>query len=253
MQSKLHLSRTLLASQISTLLSEPNPKSINYVKCFSPREFDRFLKAIMDTSFIWHYAKTCQGQFLSVFASTLVRRALAGHRVCQRLGPAVVESGRPFFIKARLFLTMRSFVDEFEGIFGSLTIAAHSYKKAINDELLHHGITMRQWQVLKCLRHEENVALCMLAERLRLKPPTLVGVLSRMKRKGLIATSLGSDRREKRIRLTSRGRELCAVGTACEQRVDLEVLSSLSDAEGAQLLTVLKKIRSNLESRANCS
>lgn len=108
---------------------------------------------------------------------------------------------------------------------------------------------MRQWRVIKCLCSEDNIAIGRLAERLRIKAPTLVGVLSRMSRNGLVTlVASRSDRRVKRVRLSSRGRGLCAVGTACEQRVEVEVLSGLSDVEVLQLLSVLQKICRNLQS-----
>jgi len=136
------------------------------------------------------------------------------------------------------------------GLFRSLAVAAHSYKRAVNDELSQHGVTLRQWQVLKSLRCENNVSVCKLAKCLRIKAPTLIGILRRMKCKGLIdLIASRSDRRLKQVRLSTLGQTLLAAGSASEERVRLRMISGLSDAEVCRLLTVLKKIRFNLESR----
>lgn len=141
-------------------------------------------------------------------------------------------------------------MDELNGIISLLNITAESYKKTVSEELSTCGVTMRQWQVLKCLCREDNIPLRTLAKRLNIKSPTVVGVVRRMNLKGLI-TLAGSrtDRRLKRIRLSARGRDLLVTCTACVQRVELKVDSCLSDAEVAQLLSVLRKLRCNLESR----
>jgi MarR family transcriptional regulator for hemolysin len=64
--------------------------------------------------------------------------------------------------------------------------ASHDYERAFNDELAPEGITLRQCQVLGFLALAGPLAQNELAERMRIEPPTLVGILDRMERDGWI-------------------------------------------------------------------
>ena len=78
--------------------------------------------------------------------------------------------------------------------------AAHDYERAFNDELAPEGITLRQCQVLGFLALAGPLAQNELAERMRIEPPTLVGILDRMERDGWIRrTACPGDRRRKLI------------------------------------------------------
>ncbi len=83
-------------------------------------------------------------------------------------------------------------------------LAAQAYQKAINNELAPHGITFRQSQVLAWLALDGESSQAQLAARLMIEPPTLVGVLDRMERDGLITRVASSvDRRCKLVRATA--------------------------------------------------
>ena len=65
-----------------------------------------------------------------------------------------------------------------------ICMASRAFERAMNDELAPRGITYRQAQVLWLLAHEGNLSQTDLAERMRIEPPTLVGILDRMEREG---------------------------------------------------------------------
>ena len=72
------------------------------------------------------------------------------------------------------------------------------FERAMNDELAPRGITFRQAQVLWLLAHEGSLSQTDLAERMRIEPPTLVGILDRMEREGWIRREGdATDRRRK--------------------------------------------------------
>ena len=68
-----------------------------------------------------------------------------------------------------------------------IILASQAYQKALNNELAPHGITFRQSQVLGWLALEGELSQAELAARMLIEPPTLVGVLDRMERDGLIS------------------------------------------------------------------
>ena len=86
--------------------------------------------------------------------------------------------------------------------------ASQVFQRAFNEELAPQGVTFRQAQVLGCLAFEGRLSQTDLADRMRIEPPTLVGILDRMERDGWIRRSGdASDRRRKELHLTRRGKK----------------------------------------------
>src|SRR5438309_9594861 len=68
-----------------------------------------------------------------------------------------------------------------------------------------HGITVAQSKVLGWLSHDGELSQAELAERMRIEPPTLAGILDRMERDGWIERRPApADRRRKVIRPTKK-------------------------------------------------
>ena len=77
--------------------------------------------------------------------------------------------------------------------------ASQIFQRAFNEELAPQGVTFRQAQVLGCLALEGRLSQTDLAERMRIEPPTLVGILDRMERDGWIRR--GGDTTDRRRKL----------------------------------------------------
>jgi MarR family transcriptional regulator for hemolysin len=56
--------------------------------------------------------------------------------------------------------------------------ASNAFQRAFNEELAPQGVTFRQAQVLGCLALEGSLSQTDLADRMRIEPPTLVGILT---------------------------------------------------------------------------
>ena len=90
-----------------------------------------------------------------------------------------------------------------------LCTTAHGYECAMNELLTRQGITFRQCQVLAWLALEGEQSQIELASRMNIEPPTLVRVLDRMERDGLIQRGRDpADQRRTVIEATARGRKL---------------------------------------------
>ncbi|MCG8586352.1 MAG: MarR family transcriptional regulator [Pirellulales bacterium] len=128
-----------------------------------------------------------------------------------------------------------------------LIMAAEAYQRAVNEELAPHGITFRQCQVLGYLSLEGTLSQCELADRMRIEPPTLVGILDRMERDGWIRREpCPDDRRRKRIHPLPEAEPVWAKIIACGQQVRARSVDGLSDAERQQLKSLLTRVRKNL-------
>ncbi|VTS03573.1 MarR family winged helix-turn-helix transcriptional regulator [Tuwongella immobilis] len=137
---------------------------------------------------------------------------------------------------------------DFEASIGYWTSAiAHAMERAMNEELASHGITYQQWQVLAWLVHDGELAQSELAERMKIEPPTLVGILDRMERNGWISREpCLVDRRKKMIRPTPRVEPIWLTMVSCAHKIRAQAASGLTPEEVQQTLQSLQKMMTNL-------
>ena len=98
-----------------------------------------------------------------------------------------------------------------------LTYCAHLMRERIDARMQRYDVTPTQNHALaflaRCNGPVTQQALC---EHLRVRPPTVNGLVDRLVEKGLVSRTVsGSDARCRLLAITDRGRELCAqCGTA---------------------------------------
>ena len=126
--------------------------------------------------------------------------------------------------------------------------AAHDYERAFNDELAPEGITLRQCQVLGFLALAGPLAQNELAERMRIEPPTLVGILDRMERDGWIRRDGDkTDRRRKFVEATPAARPVWNKIVAAAKRVRERATRGMTASQLAQLKKLLGVVQENLQ------
>lgn len=128
-----------------------------------------------------------------------------------------------------------------------LCMTSHAYERAIHERLARQGITHRQCQVLAWLALEGEQSQVELAQRMNIEPPTLVRVLDRMERDGLVARVADpDDRRRKMIRPLPKAKPLWKKMVGTFQEVRTEVAADLTERQIATLKSLLDKIQANL-------
>jgi MarR family transcriptional regulator, transcriptional regulator for hemolysin len=129
--------------------------------------------------------------------------------------------------------------------------ASHALQRAFNEELAPQGVTFRQAQVLGCLALERGLSQTDLADRMRIEPPTLVGILDRMERDGWIRREGDKrDRRRKRIEVMPAAKPVWTKIVAAAKRVRARATSGMSPAQLAQLKKLLEMVQVNLREAA---
>jgi MarR family transcriptional regulator for hemolysin len=132
-----------------------------------------------------------------------------------------------------------------------LCMTSHAYERAMNEELTAQGITFRQCQVLAWLAIEGEQAQTELASRMNIEPPTLVRVLDRMERDGLVSrTGCADDRRRKLIKPLPKARPIWKKIVASAERVRGRAVEGLSKQELTMLKRLLEKVRENVQAEA---
>jgi MarR family transcriptional regulator for hemolysin len=125
--------------------------------------------------------------------------------------------------------------------------ASRAFERAMNDELAPRGITYRQAQVLWLLAHEGSLSQTDLAERMRIEPPTLVGILDRMERESWIRReSDDQDRRRKFVAPLPKAKPVWSKIIACSDKVRALGNEGLSADDQQLLKRLLGRIVENL-------
>jgi MarR family transcriptional regulator for hemolysin len=138
---------------------------------------------------------------------------------------------------------------DFEKSLGYWVIpVAHALERALNEELVPLGVTLRQWQVIACLILRKEASQAELARLLRVETPTLKGILDRMERDGWIERKpSASDRRCNVIRLTPAVVPAWKPMAACARRVRRRALQGIPPRQLATMRAALALVRRNLE------
>ena len=105
------------------------------------------------------------------------------------------------------------------------------------------GLTEQQWRVLRVLWEQDGKPLLALAGKTLIQAPSLVGVVDRLQRDGLVERRRSrQDRRVVRVCLTRRGQALKAQVTPLVDAAYSQLEGALSPGERAELLAILRRI-----------
>lgn len=145
-------------------------------------------------------------------------------------------------------MTQRMLEYDFENSVGFwICTASGAFQRAFNEELAPQGVTFRQAQVLSCLALEGVLSQTDLAERMRIEPPTVVGILDRMERDGWIRRESDKrDRRRKLIQATPASKPAWAKVVTAAERVRERATSGMTAAQLEQLRKLLSMVQANL-------
>jgi MarR family transcriptional regulator for hemolysin len=126
--------------------------------------------------------------------------------------------------------------------------SSHALQRAFNEELAPQGITWRQCQVLGCLALEGPLSQTDLADRMRIEPPTLVGILDRMERDGWIRRDGDKrDRRRKLVHPQPAAKPVWSKIVSCAKRVRAKATRGMSASQLSELKKLLNIVQSNLQ------
>jgi MarR family transcriptional regulator, transcriptional regulator for hemolysin len=126
--------------------------------------------------------------------------------------------------------------------------ASHAFQRAFNEELAPQGVTYRQAQVLGCLALEGRLSQTDLADRMRIEPPTLVGILDRMEQGGWIRRDGDKhDRRKKLVQPTPAARPVWNKIVTVAKRIRERATHGMSATQLRQLKRLLGLVQANLQ------
>lgn len=133
--------------------------------------------------------------------------------------------------------------------------AARSFVKALDLELHEKvGVTVSQWKVIVMLVKQNGLTQKETADKLGLEAPTLIPIIDKMEKEGLIVRKVDpSDRRNNRIYRTEKADALWDRMMECTSKVRQVAIKDIPDEDINVMRTVLNKIWRNLRDEFNVS
>ncbi len=119
-----------------------------------------------------------------------------------------------------------------------------------NERFDTYGVTFRQVRLLMHLLQMETeaVPLKLLEKYLEVAQSTAAGLVVRLEKKGLVQGYVpADDKRQKFVRLTEKGRELCVSLEADMREGERILLQSLDEEEKTQFYSLLKKVNDSMK------
>jgi DNA-binding MarR family transcriptional regulator len=119
--------------------------------------------------------------------------------------------------------------------------------RTIEDQLGDIGITPQQFGLLVIVDSNPGARQTLIAKARGLDKSTLVPMIDRLERDGLLERRpLATDRRIRAIWITERGREVLRRAVPIVQKGDDLIRAHLSDGELSELVRLMEKVREGL-------
>jgi MarR family transcriptional regulator, transcriptional regulator for hemolysin len=125
---------------------------------------------------------------------------------------------------------------------------AKAFVKALDSELRHKtGVTFGQWKVIVILVNQNGLTQREIADRLGLEGPTLIPIIDKMEKEGLVIRKVDSDdRRNNRIYRTGKSDELWEKMLKCALKIRQISVKDIPEQNINIMRNVLEKIFQNL-------
>lgn len=129
-----------------------------------------------------------------------------------------------------------------------LNVALDAIMPAYRELFARHGLTEQQWRILRVLWAEGEVTTTHLARQTLLPAPSLVGILDRLEKRGLVArTRSTADRRKVHVASTAAGRALHEAVTPALERLHAHVTGAVSVRDWQAMRDTLDRIQAAMD------
>lgn len=125
---------------------------------------------------------------------------------------------------------------------------AMAFRKALDLELRRKtGVTFGQWKILTMLSRQDGLTQKEIAERLEVEGPSLIPIIDKMEKEGLVTRKVDNkDRRKNRIFLTTIADATWNSLVDCSMQVRKSSIQDIPEKQVKIMRDVLEKISQNL-------
>ncbi|MFO1309565.1 MAG: MarR family transcriptional regulator [Burkholderiales bacterium] len=132
-----------------------------------------------------------------------------------------------------------------------LHVTAHDWRTALDRRLRPLGLSRATWMLLAYVRKLDAPSQTVLADRLGLEGPSVVRLVDRLEREGLVERRSAADRRVRTIHLTAKGEALSAEIHRAAAAMRGELFAGIGEAELEAARSVLQRLHARLAAPAS--
>ncbi|MBM6733467.1 MarR family winged helix-turn-helix transcriptional regulator [Megasphaera stantonii] len=135
-----------------------------------------------------------------------------------------------------------------DALIRQLHVTVRAFTKGVNDAMKPLGLYSSEWTVLNFVAKHDSFPQSDIAAALEIEGAAISKTLSKMEQKGLIVRTSSQDKREKRISLTEKGRELYPLAAQAAGNHRSAVLAGLSRDDRQQMLSFIQSMLDHIHS-----
>ncbi|WP_342769256.1 MarR family transcriptional regulator [Peribacillus asahii] len=137
-------------------------------------------------------------------------------------------------------------IKTFQKFFHQFTLLYRPFENKLNILLSQHQIQRAQWTILYYLSLNGSITLVELSNYLSVEKPTITRTINRLEELGYVQQIPSKDKREKRIQLTDRGKEVYKHVRITIDQFEKDILKGVSEQEQLNAIHIMKEIHNNL-------
>lgn len=135
-----------------------------------------------------------------------------------------------------------------DALIRQLHVTVRAFTKGVNEALKPLNLYSSEWTVLNFVAKHDSFPQSDIAAALEIEGAAISKTLSKMEQKGLIVRTSSQDKREKRISLTEKGRELYPLAAQAAGSHRSAVLAGLSRDDRRQMLFFIQSMLDHIHS-----
>ena len=135
-----------------------------------------------------------------------------------------------------------------DALIRQLHVTVRAFTKGVNEVMKPLGLYSSEWAVLNFVAIHDSFPQSDIAAALEIEGAAISKTLSKMEQKGLIVRTSSQDKREKRISLTEKGRELYPLAAQAAGSHRSAVLAGLSRDDRQQMLSFIQSMLDHIHS-----
>lgn len=135
-----------------------------------------------------------------------------------------------------------------DALIRQLHVTVRAFTKGVNEVMKPLGLYSSEWAVLNFVAKHDSFPQSDIAAALEIEGAAISKTLSKMEQKGLIVRTSSQDKREKRISLTEKGRELYPLAAQAAGNHRSAVLAGLSRDDRQKMLFFIQSMLDHIHS-----
>ena len=135
-----------------------------------------------------------------------------------------------------------------DALIRQLHVTVRAFTKGVNEVMKPLGLYSSEWTVLNFVAKHDSFPQSDIAAALEIEGAAISKTLSKVEQKGLIVRTSSQDKREKRISLTEKGRELYPLAAQAAGNHRSAVLAGLSRDDRQQMLSFIQSMLDHIHS-----